>query len=487
MRPQSKPPLSATLNHGHPLAQGMISCFLVNELGGALHDLVTGNVLPIVGSGAFSNARFGHGLNCNGNDSGAYAAAWDQLKEVGRQFTILWRGVIAASPAAFGALCNVTYTNADTSPYLVYGLQINSGSDGYFLAWNDIGSGCSFSANTGTAFDGTERQVVGVVRATGFGGANALYEGANAAVLGTNTQNCGPSFTANSKIGIGVYQVAQGRDSKSICRHAYIWKRALTPSEIEWLFYEPYAFVTTEIPRKFYKFTSAPLTSTSSENANTLTDAVSLANTAAAGYGVTPSDRLNILDNLNLLGPPPDYIATFGDALANIQDSVRPTLRVLKAFSDSINNFTDAFSKVTGIPISAFDSQQFNWSDAVSTLFLGVFPVTKSDSLNNYADAHSKVVGNVKISVTAADTINLLADALRLWDVLRIRAGDNYVLADSLTRKLVHLLAIAELLTAKLDSALIERANKPSFSDTLNITDAVTVRLASQLRLSVED
>jgi len=86
------------------------------------------------------------------------------------------------------------------------------------------------------------------------GSACKLMEGPNAVVIGSSTANSGPNYNANSRVGIGVYQAASGRNSKSIAQHVYFWNRNLEQAEAQQLYVEPYAFLR---PLRKYHFTTA--------------------------------------------------------------------------------------------------------------------------------------------------------------------------------------------------------------------------------------
>jgi hypothetical protein len=231
------------------------------------------------------------------------------------------------------------------------------------------------------------------------------------------------------------------------------------------------------------------LTLSKNDTINNLLDGINVSLVGAANFGVIVSDRnSSLVDAISLVGPPPDYKFLTGDSLSNIQDSTRSALGIVQLFSDSVNNLVDTFSKLFRIPIAVFDSQQFNWADAISSSIGVPLTLTKSDSVNNFVDAATALKKDVIISITKSDTINLLADAIRIYAILRATAGDNVVISDSVMMRFVNLLRIGELLPDKLDFVSLLRTAKPAFSDSVNsLSDAVSIALKVTLSLSKGD
>jgi hypothetical protein len=241
-----KPSLAAAINWNHPLAQGLVACFVINEGGGPLRDLVTGQVVPLVGSGARSMSRIGEVLDgSTANDSGAAATAWDGLKAFNaKEWSIAYRGLLNASPSAFSQLAGVTHANTDTSSFQAYALEHNNDGTQYRLAWtNGAGFENTMQGSPISAWDGTERLVVGAVD----GANNRLYEmkhGSPLTTVATNSQASGPfDFTATSRLGIGVYVAGIGRNAKGLAQLAYFYNRKLIPADVQMLWISPFGFL----------------------------------------------------------------------------------------------------------------------------------------------------------------------------------------------------------------------------------------------------
>lgn len=197
-------------------------------------------------------------------------------------------------------------------------------------------------------------------------------------------------------------------------------------------------------------------------------------------------DALSMFDGIALVGPPPDYRLTLSDKM-NMQDGLTPVgANVVRLFADTINNWSDAVAKAMGIPIQAFDSNMDKWLDAFASLLIAPLSLTASDTLSQ-SDAVVKALNNVKLNIALADTLNNLADAIRIFFVVRSQVGDNMVMSDSLQMKCANLLRVSDILNTWLDSIGIKVSTRPAFADTMTMSDAVTVRMAGNIRVTVAD
>jgi hypothetical protein len=268
-----------------------------------------------------------------------------------------------------------------------------------------------------------------------------------------------------------------------------VWNRVLSQDEVRWLSVEPFDWVLEPVYRRYFigALGLQPLTQTAADQMNTMADSVSLLNGAAAGYGVILSDTTNFLaDAISLIGGDPDYQLTFGDSLNALNDSQRILLGLLKTFSDTVNNLADTLAQTLGYPVSVFDSNQFNWADS-STVALG-FAVIKSDTIFNLDDAAIISLGSVIISISKSDTMFQMADAIRLYNTMRLVLGDNFVLSDSLRLRFTNLLRTADTINQLADALGISLRTRPAFSDSMdNLSDAVSLALTVVLRKTVAD
>jgi hypothetical protein len=235
-----KPPTPAAINYGHPLARGLIACVLCNEMGGPLVDMVSGNTIPIVGSGVRAVSNMGASLEClAANDSGARATAWSALKVPSTEVSVLWRGRVATAASAFAGLFGVSFSGS--APFSCF--QFDLGSTGALIrfVFNNAGTQANMSGTPSPAYDDSERQYVGIVRSASQ--TSQLWENLRIAASSSSISTFSPTYSASSGIEVGTLRSGAGVNSKSIFRHGYIWQRALTAAEVKWLYEEPYAFI----------------------------------------------------------------------------------------------------------------------------------------------------------------------------------------------------------------------------------------------------
>ncbi len=458
-----KPDVRTEINYGHPLAIGISACFLFNEGGGPFVDLVTRNVITTQGSAVRGKFNFGVGLDCRGSESGARATAWLRLKTVAPK-ALVWAGQIHSSPSDFAGIFGLTYDNGLISPFTAYKLSIRS-SGAYYVDWSNGGFSQSLQTSNVVSFTGLERQIIANIGKDPGGNQSTIEIWENRARLAAQVGLVSTDLVYGTapQICIGTDPFSLSRDSKSVCRHCYIYDRYFSSDAIRWLYEEPYAFLRPiKLVKYFTRSISGLLSVNTSDNANFLAD------------------------GLALVGGDPDFKIQLGDSLQQ-NDSTRIVSGLLQTFSDTVNNWADSVARLVGIPIQAFDSNQFNWADAVSLQFLAPLTVSKGDTLV-LSDSVSVSLLNFVLSVTASDTMNLMADAVRLFNRLHLEFGDNFVLSDALRMRFTHLLRVAETLNLMADSPRFNFPAYPAFADDMNnLSDSVSVALSALVTRSAAD
>lgn len=240
---QVKPPPGARIDWGHPLAQGLVFASVVNPQGGMPVDLVTG----------------AQGAAANG------VTAWGQKAYTEVQFTkassqsVKWpaSGPYMAVPSVGLSAMVVGFHTAPTTSSLDTFLSNQSGNKGFglfchggpiFGYTNNIGSGTLTSAGPDLTA-GREYVILGtysrpaslltcyldgVVRSSGACSLTLVAPGQGPEMGHSGGGDLGNSYT-NGGVGLG-----------------YIWHRALSADEAQWLRAEPYAFIAPPAPKVFY-------------------------------------------------------------------------------------------------------------------------------------------------------------------------------------------------------------------------------------------
>lgn len=251
---KSKPPPGSQINYGHPLAQGLMGCFLLNEQG------------PILARNLYSNRTYGPNA----------AFTWESKIQVGyaqvtnavtegindalesflqfpQRVSILWRGSFNGTPDTNSSIAGALHNNTDSNPYLCYSIWCNSSNNIAFGLNNG-----SFQQNGGRAIttftDGLVHNFGLAINTSATGAVNDqslysdnAYKECGGAVSGTI------GYSANPRLVIGEASVA-GRTSRLNSECFYVWDRQLRPSDFSWLWSEPYAMFQQNNPISYFFF-----------------------------------------------------------------------------------------------------------------------------------------------------------------------------------------------------------------------------------------
>ena len=254
---KSKPPPGSQINYGHPLGQGLMGCFLLNEQG------------PILARNLYSNKTYGPNtaFTWGSKIQSGYTIINDAVKEgvndslesflqFTERVTIMWRGSFSGTPNTNSSIAAALHNNTDSNPYLSYAIWCD-GSNRIALGLNNG----SFQQNGGRAIttftDGFVHNFVLSINTNATGAVNnqALYSDnayleCSGAVSGTITYN------SDCRLIIGEASAAS-RTSNTNSECVYIWNKQLRPSDVSWLWYEPYCMIQPpKSPVSYFFFTT---------------------------------------------------------------------------------------------------------------------------------------------------------------------------------------------------------------------------------------
>lgn len=475
-----KPPLGARIDGGNPLSKDLLIFAPMNEgIGGIIRNIANQQVFTFsdgigtaVSDYAWGADNYGvYSKNNSAADSDLHSWTLPASSRYDISNGITW-GVLAKFQPTSNARCFHRWFSAGT---LDWGIGAFNATDFY-----------TYIVTSGGAT---------LIQVPSIGGAEFIvgtFDGLNSrayqnGVLKTTTANTGTAANAGGPIMISNHNQGLGTPVRWLqpIYAVYLWNRVLSSAEIRDLYANPYQLAYA--PKNYvFAIGVAPIGQTASDQINTMADVQTNSGytNAAAGF----YDTMQLQDAIAVFGGDPDFQILFGDNLGNLKDSLGSLAPViLKSFSDTLNNLSDSAAKALGIPIAAFDSNQFNWADALSTVFAGVLNQTASDSANNLADAVSVNAANVPFLITASDTLNHLNDAIRLWNVLRIFADDNMVLSDSLKSRMAHLMRLSDVLSTFLEGLGISVKSNPAFADQMTFSDSAVVSMFTNLTKTAAD
>lgn len=241
----TKPMAGARIDWTHPLAQGLIRCYLLNEGAGGIADLADGNLG--MASIATPAKWAGQGINFDTASSG---------------FSLGVRRMPTTTGAmAVRFLTMPDFTGAVTNGILNHRNSTGNNSNVGFVYYSNV-LNCDISDNSGNYWGGA----FGSLHSIAALSTNTRYDAvltwdANAPLaalyLNGSFQNKLttaakiPSVFQNFFIGEDNQNPA-GRQGRCIVEYAYVWNRALSAADIAQLAAAPYDFIARPTPRAYW-------------------------------------------------------------------------------------------------------------------------------------------------------------------------------------------------------------------------------------------
>jgi hypothetical protein len=241
------PPAPVRIDRTHPLAQGLVGCWLLADYGsGTLFDSATG-MTQTLHAGAGWGAR---GFQTTTAGAGSRQATPLAL-QLSYPLTVVWRGYQIGPTSPGGGLICCRPHDGSTAPTACYQLGWNA-TDNKLEFWTNDGTNLvGIEANSGTALDapavGTEYQVAATISgrnpSTGVE-TITLYNGGT--TIGSGTMSAaGPiAYGTDTVLGLGEPTVGVYTANPNVAHHlALVYGYALGPAALAWLWQQPYAFL----------------------------------------------------------------------------------------------------------------------------------------------------------------------------------------------------------------------------------------------------
>jgi hypothetical protein len=218
---QQKPVLGSQLMAGHSLARGLVGCWLFNEAGGrTVGDLAT-------------TARSALGSTLALGPAG--------VRLVGFTFadSITTSKTFNDTAFSYVVRCRPTSNNFSSNRYLLFegtagGRNIGTNASGKAWVFNVLTGNYTISAN----------ELVTIVHSH-IGGTSSVYVNGKIDVSGAVTPATGGTFVMGAYGGGGF---TWDGDIEQVS----VYNRALTASEVAWLYADPYAMVVPPVARRSY-------------------------------------------------------------------------------------------------------------------------------------------------------------------------------------------------------------------------------------------
>ncbi len=228
--PTIKPPFGSYINYGHPLAEGLVGCFVFNEAEGkALNNLCDNTNISTSGSSVIFNEDF---IKIDSVD---------------------------LSPPILGiteALAKVTYQD---HIIVAQYASIGDSNDGDIIGNNIYASGGVLLQHDANGYikghitedSTTIRSVTGtnIIRTSTFNQVAQIVTGSELSVWVNGEKDTSVAITGrtqqNNDFVVAGRSVAQGNNSDCRLKYLYIYTKneGLNPDIVSWLYGEPYAFI----------------------------------------------------------------------------------------------------------------------------------------------------------------------------------------------------------------------------------------------------
>lgn len=197
---------------------------------GVMFDPITGTMFPSSGGGKIVGGVTGPALECLANDQGVQLAAPTSICGLTTVTLIAFFSQIS-TPNSNGAHLEISFTNANTTPFNQYTIQCGGTATNLQLSWNNAGSSTNISATGKTPANGTLFNVlVGTIQH----GAQQLWLNGESIATGANAL-ASVSVGAAPLLSIGCSALGTLRTIGALVHDVRLYNRVLTDDEIKLL------------------------------------------------------------------------------------------------------------------------------------------------------------------------------------------------------------------------------------------------------------
>jgi hypothetical protein len=255
--PRLKPPFGAVeIDWSHPLARGLVSCFLLNEGGGSPLDLATGLAAVDPQLPGYVGAQWSVGNGGVYFKNGNAVAAFDAADGT----------VVDITSEDFSIACDIYGASGDSSSVARYVSHIKQGVGGQATGWeftNDLfsgsvalqtsqsnGSSQSTVAAIGTLTNGRLTRCIG----TRSGTTGTLYIDGVEPGYRRRDSHQNPEIVASTPYRSGASAIGGGFDvNDGVDRILFYRNRVLSRSDALWLYKEPFCLLRPIIRRRYWE------------------------------------------------------------------------------------------------------------------------------------------------------------------------------------------------------------------------------------------
>lgn len=246
--PRVVPTEDVEIDWGHPLAVGLVACYLP---GVSLRDLAgVGPTLLADSGAAITTTPRGPALRSTVSRGRAYVTGIPQSWQLAVAGTLFWAGDITGTPVNGATFWGNNYDSVSSSPYVSYNAGIN-GSNQVAFFWNSGGS-FQHPASSGPSVNSSLRSVAMMFVV----GGNMIGYANGGQIISTAFGASAPSYTSTTTANIGGDNNDPSRNIGGNSAIALTYNRALSAGESAWLDAEPFAMLRPRAPMRTWSFPS---------------------------------------------------------------------------------------------------------------------------------------------------------------------------------------------------------------------------------------
>lgn len=360
----NKPPLGSVVNWGHPLSNGLVGCWLMNEGAGLKATDIVSKMNGTLAGGSFFGVRKapGKGLLYPKSDGNRCEIA-DNTR-----FTFTTSDSFSFAvyfiPTDVSATFDLIRQDRDTQlPRSIIAMAGSSTGISFFIA--DAIANISTGKMTQTITAGNLYMAVGV-RETATDTVKLYLNGQLGETVATD--KCTGTINSDIPLYLGTYRnTGAGSWEEEFAGYiyaVYFWRKALTATEVKELYVNPYCFIS---PRS-------------------MNIGVSTVEEVGSNLSKSLTDAITISDTLNPLIP--TLLKQIVDSVT-VSDTISPLIpTLLKTLSDNIIASDTLTSVVTDIAtLTALLTDNINTTDTLNPLIPQLLQtlvdnITSTDTLN---------------------------------------------------------------------------------------------------------
>ena len=238
--PGRVPTQPVEIDWSHPLANGLIACYVPGGARGAVDLTGIGPLVAIRSGSSIAPSSYGAALGSFATSPGAFTGTIPSAWKLTTGGTIFSAIELTGTPVASSTIFGLAYNSAGTSPFNDYVLSFNGSAQPNF-SYNHGGTFASVQS-TGASL-GVGRHTVAGSFVVALGGAIAIYQDGAVVKTGTWAAAPPPSYTGGGYLQIAGDNSVTSRIINGSTAISLIYNRPLSAAEVAALDRDPFCML----------------------------------------------------------------------------------------------------------------------------------------------------------------------------------------------------------------------------------------------------